>query len=74
MLLIATTFIMLVLLVLQVPSLYIYQKWRELIVFFFFWAAATTYALLVVSALEIPSPSQLIIRGMGFLERLVMGG
>ncbi len=74
MLIMATAFALLVLLLFQAPSLYIYQKWRELAVFLFLWAIASAYALLVVSTLEIPSPSQLIIEVTGFLGRFLMEG
>lgn len=71
--LIAVAFIMFLVLIFQAPSLYIYKKWKELVYFLIYWAIATAYALLVVSPVELPAPSRLIITLMCTLQDFFVG-
>ncbi len=57
----AVAVFMVIVLIIQVPSLVIYKKWRDLGLYLFFWVIATTYALLVVAEAHIPTVNQIII-------------
>ncbi|MGI6097273.1 MAG: hypothetical protein ACOYBM_04070 [Dethiobacteria bacterium] len=50
-----TALIILLILLIQGPPLFINRKWRDLAIFFAFWARASAYALLVVAQVQIPT-------------------
>lgn len=58
--LIATSFIMVVILLLQAPPLVYYRKWRDLVFFLLFWVSSTVYALLVVLEVPLKRPPEII--------------
>lgn len=69
----AVAFVMFLVLIVQAPSLYIYKKWKELAFYLLYWALATAYALLVISPVELPAPSRLIITLMCTLQDFFVG-
>ncbi len=70
---VAIIFVMLIILSIQAPSLVIYRKWWDLAVFLFFWLNATVYSLIVAAETGLPTPSDIIISIVEFIERLLFG-
>jgi len=71
--LIATAFIMLIILGIQAPPLILYRKWWDLAVFLAFWSGATAYTLLVVARAGIPTPTEIITAMVNLAFRLIPG-
>ena len=57
---IAVVAIMVIILIIQAPSLLLQKQWWDLAVFLVFWIAASVYALLMAAQVNIPSPSIII--------------
>ncbi len=71
MLIIATSFIMVMILLLQAPSLFFSRKWRDLAFFLLFWVSSSVYAVLVVAGVPLPRPPEIIGAAIKYLSGLL---
>ena len=62
---------MILILLIQLPSLIHNQKWRELVVFLFYWGGSSAYALLVVAEVPVPTPPEVIMAVLEFGQQLL---
>ena len=66
--------ILLILVVLgQLPSLVREKQWGEVAAFTFMWVVAAVYATVVIGEILTTNPTQIIIRVMETISRLVTG-